>query len=417
MTRSLALVLAALALAAAPRPARAQATYTLEHDHATTADGNTLAIRRLHVAGGAPVLMLHGFGTNLNEWDLPSQSFARYLAQQGFDVWMGNWRRIGQAPERSTGRAGYTFDDVMGYDVPALVDHVARTTGQRPFLVGHSMGAMIAYAYLEGAQLTQQVVGQRLVWTGLWFGLQQVSALRVSADPQLAAARNAGIRGLIAIAGPPRMKWSDQATFYDFWQHDYWDYNVILEDLSWNAAAIAVTYATPEIPVGMLTDFLTHDLVTLPYVGPQMQPYLQAVEAQIGQSFLASDVEYGPNMGAQVIQDGLSLAADAESTGILRQFTDAIRNESFREAHTVDAARSPYVYADHYDRITAPLLAIAGVYDKLCDDETMHDDLYLAAGAADKTFLAVAAGHIDLVVGIAAPHDVWAPAAAWLQQH
>lgn len=420
MKRSLALLLSAIAVLAAAPPARAQTAppYTVVRDSALTADGVTLALRHLVVPGGAPVLMIHGFGTNMNEWDLPSKSFADYLARQGFDVWLANTRRTGKAPDRSGGRPGFDFDDLMAYDMPALVDRVARATGQRPFLVGHSLGAMATYAYLEGAHYERQTIARVPHWSfRRGFTWVDVKAPRVAADPKLAQARNAAIRGAIAIAGPPRMKWSDPATFFDFWQHDYWDYNLILSELAWDPLALAAAYTLVEVPVGQLTDFLTRDIVTLPYVGPQLQPYLQAVATQVGTSFLASDVAYGPNMDGQAINEGLAIAVSDQSTGILRQFTDAIRYETFREAHVLDPARSPYVYADHYDRVTAPILVVAGIYDKLCDDEVLHDDGFLPMGSQDKTFFAVAAGHVDLVIGIAAPQDVWAPAASWLSAH
>lgn len=64
-------------------------------------------------------------------------------------------------------------------------------------------------------------------------------------------------------------------------------------------------------------------------------------------------------------------------------------------------------------RLTVPLLAIAGTDDALAPPDSVHA-LYARARSADKRFLEVQAGHIDLVVGDRAPVDVWRPIASFL---
>lgn len=73
---------------------------TAKIETAATANGQTLVLTHYATAGGAPVLMIHGFGANGNEWDLPGESFARALFAAGYDVWIGDWRRSGRAPVR-----------------------------------------------------------------------------------------------------------------------------------------------------------------------------------------------------------------------------------------------------------------------------------------------------------------------------
>jgi pimeloyl-ACP methyl ester carboxylesterase len=408
----------AAAAAAAPRPGLAQnVAFTVQAEVARTQDGETLAIKRLAVPGGTPVLFLPGFGSNMWEFDLPSASLARYLASRGYDVWLANWRRTGKAPFRSTGRAGYTIDDLIQYDLPALVDAVRAATGERPFLVGHSMGAMVPYGYLQGARYERAVVSKRLSFGAGGFSIDDVYAQRMGGDPQLAQARNAAIRGFVGIAGPARMKWKRRVTPYDFWMYSFWDYNLLLTELSWTPAAIAAAYSVDEVPSGRLTDFLTDDLAKFPFVGPEIRPYLAAVAAQVGPSYLSAEAMYGPNMDGQVAFDALDWACDDASTGCFRQFMDGIRNETFREAHFLDPARRPYVYADHYDRITAPVLLFGGTYDKLCCDDVLEADGFRRMGSADKTYVQVRAGHVDIVDGKNAPAEVWAKIAAWMAAH
>lgn len=406
------LLAAALALVlAAPALGRA---YTVELEIAITADGEALAMKRLKNPGGTPVLMIHGFGSNLNEFDLPSASFARELAARNFDVWLANMRRVGKAPFRSTGRPGYTIDDVALLDVPALVERVRAVTGDRPFLVGHSLGAMVAYAYLQGGRYDRALVSKRLCLTWGGFVREDVYATRVTGDPALAAARNAGVRGLVAIAGPARMKWKVDASLVNFWRHSYWDYDITLEHLAWSPTGIAAAHATEEVPGGDFTDFITDDLVFLPYVGPQVRPFLALVAAQVGDTFLASHILYPPNMDGAILFEALDHAVDQTSGGIYRQFMDGIRHKTFREYHVFDPLRRPYVYADHYDRITAPALVIAGTKDKLCNDDVLEAEGFARLGSTDKTYVALDMGHLDLVLGIAAPAEVWARVAAWM---
>ena len=66
--------------------------------------------------------------------------------------------------------------------------------------------------------------------------------------------------------------------------------------------------------------------------------------------------------------------------------------------------------------LRAPLLAIAGTVDALAPPDSVHA-LYARAGSANKTFLEVNAGHIDLVVGDDAPRTVWGPLREFLDEH
>jgi len=105
----------------------------------------------------APVVLIHGYGQNRYAWHLPSRSFFNYLARAGFDVFNlelrghGRSRHLGAHPPRDP--AVYVEEDV-----PAALAEVARLSGGRPaYLVGHSLGGLIAYA--SAAAAPERVAG------------------------------------------------------------------------------------------------------------------------------------------------------------------------------------------------------------------------------------------------------------------
>jgi pimeloyl-ACP methyl ester carboxylesterase len=152
-----------------------------------TADGWTLVAHRYRPMGQPngrmPVLLCHGLSYNAMFWDLdPPVSFAEYLSWQGYDVWSVSLRGcglsqkwvwkldsaptmvVGGAVRRLTGGklaptgyatvdpqyANWTMDQHIAHDVPAFLHLVKHHTGAKEVAwVGHSMGGIIALAYLS----------------------------------------------------------------------------------------------------------------------------------------------------------------------------------------------------------------------------------------------------------------------------
>jgi len=153
-------------------------TYT-----ARTKDGWEISIERYRLAKEvyteepkAAVILCHGFNINNTFWDLdPRSSLARYLAKNGYDVWAPSLRGSGLSSRpvmsriRSLakfelkniphmlikapfdiGKLGWTIDDHIYEDIPAIIDLVKEESGfDRVYWIGHSMGGIIMYAYLE----------------------------------------------------------------------------------------------------------------------------------------------------------------------------------------------------------------------------------------------------------------------------
>jgi pimeloyl-ACP methyl ester carboxylesterase len=120
-----------------------------------SADGVVVVAKRFRPrtpdATRLPVVCLPGLGTDSHNFDAPAPwGLARVLADAGHDTWAVDLRGTGLSTMSFSRWVGVTFDDFVGLDVPAVVDHVLAQTGApRVVLVGHSMGGIVAYAAMS----------------------------------------------------------------------------------------------------------------------------------------------------------------------------------------------------------------------------------------------------------------------------
>ncbi|XP_066247736.1 gastric triacylglycerol lipase-like [Euwallacea similis] len=103
-----------------------------------------------------PVIIFHGLGGSSAFWVLQGKkSLAFFLVDNGFDVWLGNFRgnyysnthvRLSQ---HSREYWNFGFHEMAIYDLPACIDFISKTTGGKGNLayIGHSMGTTISYIY------------------------------------------------------------------------------------------------------------------------------------------------------------------------------------------------------------------------------------------------------------------------------
>ena len=127
--------------------------------HVKTEDGWDLALHHYQPPAdvprrGVPLIICHGISSNRYNWDISEEvSFPRYIAAQGFDVYMLELRGSGASEKPgwfSEKSYEYSFDDYVVYDLPAAIDFVAeRSPTGKVQWVGHSMGTMVMYAYLQ----------------------------------------------------------------------------------------------------------------------------------------------------------------------------------------------------------------------------------------------------------------------------
>jgi polyhydroxyalkanoate synthase subunit PhaC len=110
-----------------------------------------LAMVRKRATGGeggtrAPVLLVHGFGQNRYAWHLPARSFANHLAHAGFDVFNLDLRGHGRSRHFGARRC-QGVEDYVREDLPAAVEEIQALSGGRSvWVVGHSLGGLVAYA-------------------------------------------------------------------------------------------------------------------------------------------------------------------------------------------------------------------------------------------------------------------------------
>ena len=137
---------------------------------ALTKDGWRIGVRRVVPdridPGKLPVVLCHGLGLNGTFWTITDNHLAGQLADRGYDVYIVDMRgsgasqRVGpignvnaalrQTPFLEIGEGDWTVDDQTRHDVPAILDYVKERSGKdRVNWVGHSLGGMLMFAFLE----------------------------------------------------------------------------------------------------------------------------------------------------------------------------------------------------------------------------------------------------------------------------
>lgn len=401
--------------------------YDILKETTRTADGATLCFKHYHNPLGTPVILQHGLAQNLYAWDLPveGQSLAVYLAERGYDVWVPSLRGSGKGYYRSGDGEelwDWSVDDYIIFDVPAILHKVRESTGKKPFWVGHSMGGMIIYGYLQGVSYRYVKIGTRFKMNLDWYlpsiRSEEIYDFRVEADPELAKQRNKELAGVITVASPAAIAWKENPTILNFLLYDYFDHNLLLRTLAYSFLLKQSVAHSTKIPGGQILDFLTDDLAKLPVLGQELSAFFEYTSTQIGAStFLSAQGWNAVHMSPPIIQATLDYAIDDVSSKVLGQFGDWAEHGTFREYAIHDAERSPYVYKDHYDAITVPLLILSGDKDKLACDDIIEKVAYQGIQSKDKTYkMFPHYGHADLCNGVPAPQDVYPLITAWIEK-
>ncbi|KAI5634956.1 alpha/beta hydrolase fold domain-containing protein [Phthorimaea operculella] len=122
--------------------------YPVERHRVTTEDGYELAMFRIP-SKGLPVFLMHGLAGSAAHFVVsgPENGLAYLLAQQGFDVWMGNARgntfsrqHISMKPSEAQ-FWDFSWHEIGYYDLPAMIDYVLENTSQKTLrYIGHSQG-------------------------------------------------------------------------------------------------------------------------------------------------------------------------------------------------------------------------------------------------------------------------------------
>ncbi|KAL9272770.1 Triacylglycerol lipase 1-like protein [Drosera capensis] len=162
------------------------AGYLCSEHTVQTKDGHLLGIQRVSSGDEAlrlgfrpPVLLQHGLFTETvkegkwrvvdalagDSWFLNSkdQSLGFILADQGFDVWVGNVRGTrwshGHASlsEKDKEYWNWSWEELALYDLAEMINYVYLTTNSKISYVGHSQGTIIALAAFTQPDIVKMV--------------------------------------------------------------------------------------------------------------------------------------------------------------------------------------------------------------------------------------------------------------------
>lgn len=93
----------------------------------------------------ATVLLIHGYGQNRYAFHLPSRSLVNHLARSGLDVYNIDLRGHGRSSHLGA-RRPQSVHEFIEDDLDAALREIRRISGPEPvFLVGHSLGGIVAY--------------------------------------------------------------------------------------------------------------------------------------------------------------------------------------------------------------------------------------------------------------------------------
>ncbi|EFN81912.1 Lipase 3 [Harpegnathos saltator] len=139
--------------------------YPAEEHNVITEDGYNLKIHRIpdsplsnNKKNKKVVFLQHGIISSSDSWVLfgPGKDLVFLLADQGYDVWLGNVR--GSTYSRSHVKMSprnkdfwqFSYHEVGTIDLPNMIDYVLTYTGQGTLsYIGHSMGTTVLFVLLS----------------------------------------------------------------------------------------------------------------------------------------------------------------------------------------------------------------------------------------------------------------------------
>ncbi len=369
--------------------------------YTTTEDGVNLALGNYQNTNAQPVILMHGFSQNYRVWDFPVQghNFAYYLHSKGYDVWLPCLRGHGSGPLQSTPLKGNESIDTLAiYDIPAIIEKVREETGKSPVWIGHSMGGMLAYIYLEGVRY------ERRSSDG------QTYSDCVVGYPNLAKERNPKLKALATLGTPVKMTWQLHG-IENAKKLGYWKSNKIFPFLVNFKSLRGLFSQLPYIPTASFVNSLS-------YNKPDTSFFMKLADwsfHKIANSYLASVFWYPPNMNKNLIDRLIHSTLNDISPRVLEQFADWIEKKTF--CSFPQSGIEPYIYSDHFEEIQLPLLVLTGNRDKIAPCEVVYNYGFQKMGSQKKEYHCFDNfGHNDLTVGLNARKVVYPFIESWLNK-
>jgi pimeloyl-ACP methyl ester carboxylesterase len=356
---------------------------TEEKHEFVTPDGVTLRVKRYANPGGQPVLFCHGFNGNGFEFDLPREGYnmAVYLARRGFDVWISSFRGCGVEPYLCDGGDwSHSIDTLAILDAPTLVDGIIAETGKQPFWIGHSMGGMVLYMYLQGVRFEGDPADCHVV-----------------SDPEVLAERQAKLKGGIAIASPPA-----------FWWPRHHPFQIVTES----------SIGRGMLGTSILFYRLRHRIAPKVRLGSNAKAMVlnrpRGIKA-LSRSPIGIMLYNRRNTDSETSTSLVKWGADDVSAHMYIQLVDGIWNINFRQYFPFIFRRDPYDYTLNMGLITAPMLYITGDMD-FANWEGIKRYGYDRISSEEKKFVMLPGyGHTDLVMGRRVADEVYPLIAEWME--
>ncbi len=108
-------------------------------------DGHQLHLRHISKSAiGTPILMLHGAIENgLIFYTKKGKGLACYLAEQGFDVYVADFRGRGESTPAINANSDFGQYEVITQDIPLLLDYITKKTNKALHVISHSWGGVL----------------------------------------------------------------------------------------------------------------------------------------------------------------------------------------------------------------------------------------------------------------------------------
>jgi predicted alpha/beta hydrolase len=113
---------------------------------------DALHMQRIYThEGGKPIFLLHGSIENGKIFYSKSlKGLAPYLAQQGYDVFVGDMQGRGKSKPAISHNSKYGQVDVIKTDIPAFLNKIKEIKGDVPVhAMGHSWGGVLLLAFMS----------------------------------------------------------------------------------------------------------------------------------------------------------------------------------------------------------------------------------------------------------------------------
>jgi len=166
------------------------AGYRSESHRVKTEDGYILKVHRLppskHSVQRGSVFLMHGLYRNSADFlaSGPNNCLTYYLADNGYDVWLGNARGTKYCTEHETLSYDsdnfwkFSFHEIGLYDVPAMINFMLdHTKEDRTVYVGHSQGCSSLLALLSSKPQFNAKITQAHLMTPAVFMRNSISPL------------------------------------------------------------------------------------------------------------------------------------------------------------------------------------------------------------------------------------------------